>query len=180
MKKSLFFVLMVFCSAFFVSCASLPKTVKPGDTLVIGRAEAYLHDFLQFEDVDFKGRKLSGIEITIKEVNTGKKFITKTNNDGCFIIKNCKPGYSYAMETFKIFASGNAGGRWVSVSFPNPRVFSAHDNCIVNLGGLYIDFDGKNNWASWEVKNHFYVKQFFEEIDVDSEWHDKEMIDLRG
>ena len=87
MKKSLFFVLMVFCSAIFVSCASLPKTVKPGDTLVIGRAEAYLHDFLQFEDVDFKGRKLSGIEITIKEVNTGKRFITKTERLGFRILK---------------------------------------------------------------------------------------------
>ena len=180
MKKSLLFTMIALCSAIFVSCASLPKNVKPGDTLVIGRAEAYLHDYLPFADVDFTGRKLSGIEITIKEVNTGKRFVTKTNEDGCFIISRCKPGYSYAMETFKIIASGNSGARWVTLSFPNPRTFSAHDNFVVNLGGLYIDFDGKNNWATWEVKNHYYVKQFFEELDEESEWHNKEIIDLRS
>ena len=181
MKKSILFAMIALCSSILISCASLPKTVKPGDTLVIGRAEAYLHDYLAFEDVDFKGRKLAGIEITIKEVNTGKKFIVKTDNDGCFITTKCKAGPSYALESFKITVSGNSGAqRSISVSFSNPRIFSAHDNCVVNLGGLYIDFDGKNNWATWEVKNHFYVKQFFEELDEESEWHNKQIIDLRG
>ncbi|MCR4735731.1 MAG: hypothetical protein K5829_12090 [Treponema sp.] len=181
MKKSfLIFMLALLVSLFFISCATLPKTVEPGSALVIGRAESKVHGYNQFEDVDFKGRKLGNMEITVEEESTKKEFIVKTDEEGLFVITKCKPNHSYKLKTFKFTSASNSGAyRSVSVSFPNSVTFVAKENVVSNIGSIYIDFDGEANMASYQVKNHYYVKQSFLDLDEESEWLEKRIIDLR-
>lgn len=180
MKKSFFLVL---CSLvipiLFMSCATLPKTVKPGDTLVIGRVEIKAHDYKMFGEYDMNGIFHSDVELELVEQATGRIRKITPNKDGCFYISRLKANSTYGFKkaTYKVFKSN--GYAWCSVDIPEPRWFVASDNIVVNLGCTYYDFDGKNNWASWKTTNHFYVKQFFHDIDEESEWFEKDIIDLR-
>ncbi|MCR4954242.1 MAG: hypothetical protein K6A43_09230 [Treponema sp.] len=182
MKKVFPSILLTLLAAVFISsCSSIPKTVKPGDTLVIGRVEAYVHGYKQYEDVKFDGRILGNMEITVRNVKTRKSFVVKTDKDGCFIINNCKPHEQYALEGYKLQIISNSGySRTVWVTLSYPPTFIAYDNQVINVGGIYLDFDGEKNVAFYEVKNHYYVKQFFEDFAAESEWADKPIVDWRN
>ena len=182
MKKVFLFSLFTLLAAVLVmSCSSIPKTVKPGDTLVIGRAEAYVHGFKKFQDVKFDGRILGNMEITVREEKTDKKIMVRTDEDGCFIINKCKAHEKYAIEGYKLTVTSDTGASqsvWVTLYYP--PTFIAYDNQVINVGGIYIDFDGENKVATYEVKNHYYVKQFFEDMAAESEWADKPIVDWRN
>ncbi len=180
MKKSYFFVLCSFVVAIlFMSCATLPKTVKPGDTLVIGRVEIKAHDYALYNGYEMNGTFHSDVELELTEQSSGKKRNIKPNKDGCFYIKGLKPEctYGFTKATYKVNHSNGYAYCWVEI--PEPRWFTPIDNKVINIGCTYYDFDGSKHLVSWNTTNHFYVRQFFEDIDEESEWFEKDVIDLR-
>ena len=179
-KYYLFSLLTIVAACFFMSCASLPKTVKPGDTLVIGRVEVKAHDYSLFSGTNLNGTFHSDVELEISEQVSGRKVTIKPNKDGCFYIKGLKAGYSYAVTKVSYMAlKDGGGGVKMSVNISYPKYFLAIDNKVVNLGCTYYDFDGAKNWVTWETKNHYYVKEFFNDLQEESEWYDKSIVDYR-
>lgn len=180
-KYCLFSLLTIVAASFFISCASLPKKVKPGDTLVIGRVEVKAHDYGIFNGTVLNGTFHSNIELEFTQQDTGIKRNVKPNKDGCFFIKSFKPDTTYGITkvTYEVKNAAQDGGVLNSVVINNPKWFTAADNKIINLGCTYFDFDGSKNWVTINTTNHFYVKQFFQDLEEDSEWYDKDIIDLR-
>ena len=181
MKKSLLFsVLTLVIAVSFMSCASLPKKVKPGDTLVIGRVEVKTSGYENFMDVEFNGIFHDGIELTIRDQITGKERTVLPNKDGCFYITGLKAHGTYGISKLKLTRHGISGAySWLEFEIPNPKVIIPYDNMVVNTGCLYIYFDYTAGQVSWETKNHFYVNQFFQELEEDSEWFEKKMYNQR-
>lgn len=186
MKKSLknyflFCLIAAFNAVFFMSCASLPKTVKSGDTLVIGRVEVKAHDYPVFNGTVMNGTFHSNIVLEFTDYDTGVKRNIKPNKDGCFFIKNFKPNATYGITkvTYEVKNAAQNGGVSCFVNIPSPNWFTPVDNKVINLGCTYFDFDGSRNWVTWNKANHFYVKQFFQDLQDETEWYDKEIIDLR-
>lgn len=180
MKKVFSLISAIFLGSLLVSCASIPKKVNPGDTLVIGRVEVKTHDYIPYEDIKINGTFHEGIEMTVKNVRSNKELIVKSNKDGCFFISNLVAGDTYEITHLKLTVYSNSGAcQWIEVSFSNPRTFVPLDNQVLNIGCTYYDFDGANNWASWQTGNHNYVKEFFKDLPDESEWFEKEIKTLR-
>ncbi|MCR5765209.1 MAG: hypothetical protein K6G09_04435 [Treponema sp.] len=181
MKKTSLFVLLACCAALiFSSCASIPKKAKPGDTLVIGRAEVYSHDYISLYGVKVNGELCYNIEITIKDMIHGGEKIIRTNEEGFFCIKGLKPAVSYGI-TKVLYKSYGSDGAWFqnSVLINNPETFIPYDNMVLNLGTTHYDFDGKKNWVTWRRMDTEKVKKYFLDLheEEDSEWFNKEIID---
>ena len=181
MKKSFNFCLTaIFLSILFMSCASLPKKVKPGDTLVIGRVEIKAHDIESYDGLNMNGVFYSDVELELKEQLHGKTRIIKPNKNGCFYITGLKANYTYGFTKASYYVYKSDGGYVkMSVDIPEPKWFVASDNIILNIGCTYYYFDGIKKWVTWETKNHYYVKEFFQELDEESEWFSKRIVDWR-
>lgn len=162
------------------SCASIPKKVKPGDTLVIGRAEIFTHDYAKYNDIDLNGIFHSEMELTLKDMVFGKERIIKPNEDGCFYISGLRAHGTYGFTKVVYSVHNNDGsGVKMSVNISNPKTFIPYDNIVVNIGCTYYDFDGITNYVTWQTRNHYYVQQFYEDLDQESEWFDKEIVNQR-
>ena len=178
-KTSVFILFACFAAVLFASCASIPKKAKPGDTLIIGRAEVYSHDYISLYGVKVNGDLCYNIEITVKDIIHGGEKIFRTNEEGFFCIKGLKPSVSYGI-TKVLYKSYGSDGSWFQnyVLINTPETFIPYDNMILNLGTTYYDFDGKNNWVKWRTSDFDKVKDYFLDLEEeeDSEWFSKEII----
>lgn len=177
-KYCLFSLLTIVAASFFMSCASLPKTLKPGDTLIIGYAEIKAHDFTLYSGTNLNGTFHSDVELEISEQVSGRKVTVKPNREGYFYVKGLKAGYSYAITKVSYMAERDGGGGVkMTVNVAYPKYFVAIDNKVVNLGCTYYDFDGSKNWVTWVTRNHHQVKVFFESLQDESEWYEKDIVE---
>jgi len=180
MKKSLLFSLSALFALFFLSCASIPKTVNPGDTLVIGRVEITAHDYKRTNDVEINGTYYSEVELTLKDMISGSEKLIKPDENGCFYISGLKAHGTYGFTKVQFLAMANDGHGvklWVDIS--QPRTFIPYDNQVVNIGCTYYDFNGAKNWVTWDVRNFFYVQECFNDLEDESEWFDKPIVEQR-
>lgn len=163
-----------------VSCASIPKKVKPGDTLVIGRIEVDIKGAQNFEDVEFNGRFHDGIELTIMESKTKKEKTIYPDEDGFFYISGLKAHEPYQIKSMKITRYGYSGASmWHELPVAGAKNFIPYDNIVVNIGCLNYDIDYEANYYETNYSNYYYVKDCFERLNFESEWFDKEIVDQR-
>lgn len=181
MKKSLLFSFLALCALMlFASCATLPKKVKPGDSLVIGRVEINVHDYGTFDGVNLNETDISEVELVLKDVIYGKEKIIRPNKDGFLYITGLTPHRTYAFTHLKFSVVANDGhGGIFNTDLPQIRSFIAYDNIIVNIGCTSFDYNGAKSWVSWKTSNYYYVKENFESLDEESEWFDKEILEQR-
>ena len=179
MKKSIYFLFVAIISSFiFISCSSVPKTVNSGDALAIGKVTFSLKNFRPFEDVEFKGKKTDGIELTFKELDTNKIYNVKADREGFFIIKNFKPEKKYVAESVKIKVLGNSGAQTsLGINFVVPKPFEVYDNMVINLGDLTVDCDGLTHYCYFKLNTYIFARQYFKDLceEEESEWFDKEI-----
>lgn len=174
MKKSLLIAAVIAFVAILSSCASIPKKVKDGDTLLIGRTEVYVHDYPDYQDVKINGIYYDHIELTISCVQNNSKKIVRPNKDGYFYITGLTPHYSYYISSAK-FTAGSTSGYYYTITLDMSsyeKDFIPYENAVVNMGCLNIDFNGENNYANWSYSRPEIVKANFDTIDSDSQWHD--------
>ena len=97
MKKSILFNLLALSAVVFLtSCATLPKKVKPGDSLVIGRVEINVHDYGTFDGINLNETDISEVELVLKDVISGKEKLIRPNKDGFLYITGLTPHRTYA------------------------------------------------------------------------------------
>lgn len=177
MKKVLQLFTIIAAVTMLASCASLPKKVKKGDSLVIGQVEVRTLGYENYEDVKFNGTFHDGIELTITDVKTNKEIKVSPDKEGYFYITGLKPHESYRISKFKLTRYGNSGAStWIEPDVYDQRTFIAYDNIVVNTGLHAFT----SNWLAkefiYEIKKHNSVKNHFLEQDFDSEWMDKEIV----
>ncbi len=86
MKKRFIF-LSLLALLLFSSCATLPKTANPGETLVIGRVQATFFGYKQFEDVKLNGTHLGNCELTLTDLSNNKTKTLYITGDSFYCIK---------------------------------------------------------------------------------------------
>lgn len=178
MKKS-FFLLCALLSVFLISCSSVPKTVKSGDSIAIGRIEANLHDYRPFEDVEFKGRKTDGLELTFVDLDASKILHVKPNRDGFLMIKNFIPEHRYVADSMKITVTGTSGSQVsLTINFTAKKPFTLYENKVLNLGDVIVDCNGANNSCMLKVNSFVFARQYFKDLceEEESEWYDVEIV----
>lgn len=138
------------------SCSSVPKTIKNGDTLIIGRITI--------------GQNDSEYLLVIKEVKSGKAKAVKTDSKGYFLIRGLKAGETYSYVEVK-----EGGGSWIKVPL-NMKRFVPFENSVVNLGWMDFSFGG-SSYGSWRFKDYAEVRNFFFRMadQRDSEWFDADI-----
>lgn len=176
MKKSIFIVL---AALILTSCATLPKQVKPNETLLVGCVSTSVFGYKQ-EYKKLNDEKNNKIELTIKDTNSIKEFLVKPNKDGLFIVKGLNPASSYKITRMKLIAETNDGASWVTIDFPNPTTFKPLYETVNNVGLIRINFNGQTNMCYWSIEDHAYVKRKFLTLakDEESEWAEKEFYNI--
>lgn len=181
MKKIFFSMTVLLLSLISISCASVPKKMKKGDSMVIGKVDVEAVNYpVSVGDVNFNGHYMEGNEIIIRNIKTGKEKSITTDKDGYFYVSGLIPHDTYEITTLKVTHYENSGsGITVTTEFSSPRQFVVYDNIVVNLGATFYTLDGSTNMTSWEITSYYLVKQYFQEIAAESEWLNAEIIDSR-
>jgi len=177
MKKS--FILLSLLSILFVSCASVPKAVKPGDTLVIGNLSCIMLGYKNYEDVNLNGTIKEGVELTIMDLKKYSDVKTvKTDKNGFFVITGLTPHESYCISKIKISKTGNSGASLTTgLEFTpeNRHGFVAYDNAVVNIGTTTYTFNGRDNWVNWSFDEYWEAERMFKQEAAESEWLTKQI-----
>lgn len=161
------------------SCASLPKTVKAGEALVIGRAEFVTRNFAPYEGYNVNGDYKSGITLTLSDWDSGKQQKVEVDKDGYFYLTKLNPDHQYTFVRADLVTAVGSGAYQFWIQMSPPFFFSPKEGSVLNLGTLNLDLDGAKNWATWNYSNHYRVKENFKNLDEDSEWLDMPIIDHR-
>ncbi|MCR4742314.1 MAG: hypothetical protein K5866_05540 [Treponema sp.] len=180
--KKIVFIALILLAGILTSCASIPSKVKPGDTLVVGKMEVKAHDYKYSErtGIDLNATYTYNIEITIKDIISGKEFPVMTNEDGFFFVKGLKAHTPYAISKVMVTAYSMSG--WYTtfgVTLNTPPEFVPYDNQVVNIGATYFDADGSKSYWTSQTSNHYLVKEYFEELSEGSEWASKNIVDWK-
>lgn len=176
MKKIGLFGILLVLVGVVVSCATLPKEVKEGDTLVIGGFEVQTTGYNDTGYGRIKSEVKGGIKIHVTDAKSGKEYLYTTNKDGYVYMKNLKAHESYYVSKVEMNVSGSKGTFSTWVDMPKNDIFIPYDRTVVNIGIKYFVFDGENHRVSWETKGHEIVEFDFSCLDVDSEWMSKDIV----
>lgn len=180
MRKNISLLSILLLALICTSCATLPKTVKENDTLVIGRIKCSLAGYKNYEDVKINGLYTSGIEAKIIDTIDNKEYTINPDKDGYFYIKNLPPHHACAITYVKCTrggASGNGYQVWIDIPANQRKIFIPYKQMVVNIGTNEFYFDGGRNWVTWEYLDHSNVNVHFKQLDVKSEWLDKKIYD---
>lgn len=180
MKKNLSLILALTLVFLLTSCASVPKKIKPGDSLVIGQAKIQSRGYKDTGYGNMNGTFKGGIEITIKDLNTNKEKVIKTDKDGYFFVKGLAPHNPHQISKVKMTVSGNNGTYSTWVEFTNAEIFIPYDNLVTNIGCTTYIFDGKTNTVWFECRDHYKMRSVFKERSEGTEWQDKKIYDQCG
>lgn len=180
MKKVLNLFLILTFLLICTSCSSLPKTVKAGDTLVIGRVTCSLTGYEDYGEVKVNGRYTKGIELKVLDTIDNKEYTVRTDDDGYFYLKNLPPHHACTVTFVKVTKSGVSGNGysvWIDIQPNSRKIFIPYKEMVVNLGTTDYYFDGKKNWVNWENINYTQVSVHFKQLEEKSEWLEKKIYD---
>lgn len=184
MKKSVVFKSLLICmlAVCFASCASIPKKVQKGDTLVIGYVS--VASILNNSDNrEFGGRDQTitrNIEVTIENVKNNEKRVVYTDKNGYLFITGLKAHEPYRITKVLFKVNGNAGSSTTWVNLYNTESFIPYENAVVNIGCTKYIFNQKINQVTYETKDHFRMRSVFKEVSEGSEWADAKIYDQCG
>lgn len=178
MKKS-FILLSILSTLLLISCASVPKSVKPGDTLTIGDVSCVMVGYPNFEDVKTNGTFKEGIELTIYDAINKKEVKTvKTDKNGFFTITGLKPHITYCITRIKVTRVGSSGAsysNWADYSPENAISFIAYDNLVVNIGSRMFSFNDNSRSVLCSFMDYRQTEKLFKEQAAESEWLTKQI-----
>ncbi len=181
MKKFSFLLGIIFSAILLSSCATLPKTVADGDTLIIGQIRCTLSGYDENIGAKLNGVFTKDVEITVLDVNENKEYFYRPDKDGYIFMTNLPPHHACCISKVKVTARAYSGnGGWsvgLDIQPEQRKILIPWDNKVVNMGCLDFYFDGKRNWVNWEYSNHSAVNVHFKQLSDNSEWMMKEVYD---
>jgi hypothetical protein len=151
-------------------CASFPEPGKNNQTLVIGKIVEKGINFDAAQGASVNGTNLCNIEISIKELSSGKEIKLISNGDGIFHSTSMKPG---DYELTKFYIRITSGGAWADM-WTKPaadKFFTISENRVNNLGGIEWICDKKKGYYYWLNKEYDDVKSNFAKTNPDSAWN---------
>lgn len=180
MRKSLFVI--SFLSALFclTSCASLSKgkvtKCEPKDNNSVFLCGILTAEGTGFDKyygkVSVNGFHTKGIEINIKDLNTGKIVRTKTGENGFFYIPNASAGHKYKLVDATVKDEADGYSTWITFPLDQTRI----SICKVKQGTVICDIritykkDGPWRWV--DPGESYRVKQVFSMQYPDSKWNE--------
>ena len=176
MKKYLLTFLSVLLTMIFTSCVSIPKTIKDGSTLVIGKIKVDASGFKSDSDYgNINGSYTGGAEVTVRDVIHGKEIVIHPDKQGFFYTTKLTAHGTYYISKVSITVNGNKGTRTMWFDFPPQTTFIPYEEAIVNIGNMNVYFNGNTNSVSWEIRDHYKVKKYFDELELETEWNDAQV-----
>lgn len=161
----------------FTSCATLPKEIKENSTLLIAKIEGYAVGYNMVGDLSISGRFTNGFDITLLDVDTNHHRRVFANRDGFIFCDKLVPEHRYRIDGVQVSRS-NSDGTYFEVYMQgiNVKEFIPDSEKVINIGKIYVDYDGKAKKASWTIKDYYEVSEYFNNLDPESEWHLADMI----
>lgn len=181
MKKSLITILMAAIVALsFCSCASIPKKVKEGSSLVIGRLEADVSYYSNNTgiDIDLNGTYHREIQLIIENTETGKKTTIRPDKNGYFYLSNLQPNTTYNYVWAQVTVESTSASRWVNFDIRNWS-FTPYEDTVINLGTLRFALDGQRNRVTWSSYEFPQVAEHFKSVAGNSEWANVDIYDYK-
>lgn len=178
MKKNVFYIGILLSAFLLVSCVSLPKKVKEGDTLVMGRftVNGFGYDEWKEYNISLNGYHTDNITVTIAEWETGKEKIYQIPNDGYFYWTGLKADELYIIKRIEYKVLHNSGAyvnAWVD-NVTNMS-FTPKEETVVNIGVNHFDFNGTTNWSEWNRDYWGDTKNHFVGLGIETEWLSKDI-----
>lgn len=161
------------------SCASVPKKVKPGTGLVIGRTTFTVQNCAPYEGQKLNGSYKNGVKLTLVDWDTQAQKEILADDEGYFYLPKLNPDHQYTFTRAEVAIKLNNGVYSFWVQMGNPKFFSPVEGEVLNLGYLFVTLNCQNNMADWDYSSHYLVKENFLEIAEDSEWATMPIEDLR-
>lgn len=180
MKKNVFFIGIFTFLFILMSCVSIPKKVKNGDTLVIGQVTVNGHGYKVFPEennLTLNGFHTDNIEVTIAEWDTGKERKMIIPKDGFFYWTGLKANETYIIKKVEYKVTAPSGA-WVNawIDQVTNMSFIPKENTVVNIGINHFDFNGVSNWVEWNRNYWGDTQNHFKGLELDSEWMKKSIV----
>jgi hypothetical protein len=189
--------------ALLISCAGLPPSVGPNDSLVIG---SFVLDFPKgFFDMSRTSIQ-TGVQLNFRDVTDGRNFSVRTQRGHFWFI--AAGGHDYTLESFELFKS--IGGDYYSVGTrPVGTTFRAEKEKVIYPGDFRFIFSQPLNSVQiaqpfGEPDYHVAIQpesgvridyvygyssaprqwddraltDFMKELDPASPWSDREIVDV--
>lgn len=171
MKKSLISLLtLLSLTLCLCSCGSIPKKIKEGTSLVIGRLEAEATYYpADGTGIDFNGIYHKSIQLKIINTETGKEVTIRPDKNGYFYLNNLNADQTYNLLWAQVTAESTSATRWVSFNITNWS-FTPYEGTVINLGTIRFALDGQRNRVAWSSYEFDEVREHFESVAKDSEW----------
>jgi hypothetical protein len=171
-SKSFIVILFFLFSSFLISCTSLPDADENNQTLVIGEIILNAKGFLTYGSASVNGTSKRGIEITIREISSGKEYKMKSWSEGLFYSTKISEG-NYMI--IKYYFKNTVGNSWADVTQNNPGyIFEIENGVVNNLGLIQWNSERGKSTLSFYNSQHEQVRTDFREIYAESNWNEKE------
>ena len=172
-------LLRVLCALAFTGCASVPHADTNTTTLVTGMLYFAGKNFpsLATGTLSLNQTFYDGIEITLKNLETGKRYKTKTSSNGLFYVSNVQAG-TYKISKISLQISDHS----MKVKFDRAEwmgdpVFQITSNSANNMGNIeWLNIHILKGQASAELRllgEYDKVRRDFKRAFPSSNWNDQ-------
>lgn len=153
-------------------CATAPANpTSPTDTLLVGQLIFNLSGFGSYGGATVNGKQTQGVQISLKNVTTGKIFKTETHGpNGLFYLPNLTPADYLIVH---LYYKALAGRAWADVNFrpgPPPQ-FRLAPTGVSDIGTVIANFgdNGQSNVSLQKAYN--LVRSDFSQKFPRSKWN---------
>jgi len=172
------FLVSLLCLA---SCAGTPKG-KVTKCEPVENDSVFLCGVVTYEglghgsyrgEVSVDGLYTKGIELKIKDINTGKVYNVKTEKHGFFYIPKAKAGHKYQLIEATVRDENDGYGTWVTFPLTQTRICT----CKVKQGTILcnVRISYKDKFFTWNDPGESYrVRQVFRLLYPESGWNNYE------
>ena len=156
-----------------VGCTSLPLPTADNQTLVIGTVTFTAKGFEKFSTVNINGTHLSGIILSVKNIETD--VISKLYSDeNGFICSNTLAEGSYIIEELTYNKKNRSAWVTLPVKFNGTDIlnfFTIQKDVINNLGEITCTADGETGKRYYSLNNNYdKVISILKELDEENDW----------
>ena len=156
-------------------CATAPANpTSPSDTLLVGQLVFNLSGFGTYGGASVNGRQTQSVQISLKNVSTGKIIKTETHSpNGLFYVANLKPADYLIVHLYYKVTSGKA---WADVNFrpgPPPQ-FRLAPAGVTDIGTVVATFDHNGDNAVTSKMSYDQARGDFAKVFRKSEWNSVE------
>ena len=176
MRKLKLGFILVAVGLFFVSCTSFPTPDENAQTLVVGQIVSEASGFFNYGSATVNGINKDGIEIIIKNAESGKTYVMTSQKDGMFYSTDIPKGY-YILT--KLYYKKTTLFRWADLWFESLDEFEIVEGVVNNFGILDWTSVRAARFTLTANKEYEQVRARFEGRSQASNWNLREWKNVR-